>query len=120
MDHGTLLKDTRLHDNEFNIYKVNNPSPLQVLLEDFKTFASEKFHLYYDMNAVSISGDANLDRPPCSCSCKSNHICSMEFIDLDGYEECIADPSYTCGGQSLLGNLGLSVCLVIIGRMIIA
>ena len=39
--------------------------------------------------------------PVCGCHCKADHICAMEFVDLPGYTECIADPGYTCTAAGL-------------------
>ena len=83
---------------------------MQKLVEDFKTHDSAKFDAYYVKNAVREDDKAHGKLPPlvtCDCTCKASHVCAIEFIDLDEYEDCIDKPTaYVCPGAGGGGGGG--------------
>ena len=82
---------------------------LHQLSEDFKKFASEGFHIYYDMNRVDYTDvDVNY---PCSHSCKFEHICAMQNVDRDGFEVCVA---FYSGGNANSSSIYRAFVLMLI------
>ena len=79
-----------------SIYQVSDiqPATLHSLLEEFKEFANEKFHHYYE---AVYTDTTNVDGyMPCGCDCKTSHLCAIEHVDYDAYEQCIDDGDISC------------------------
>lgn len=95
--------------NFASYYKVEDISPpqLQVLLDDMKVYASDSFHHYYDMNTVATDHESII---PCSCDCKTSHLCAIEFVDYDEFDECYAEQA-ACGADKV-NSLGLFVMIL--------
>ena len=83
-------------------YGVTNltASSLHSVKEDFKGYTSEPFHRYYDFNSVNARDDTYV---PCSCDCKFRHICAIENIELDDFEQCYSITP--CGSCTIVVSL---------------
>ncbi len=90
-----------------SLYGVENVSAQELhdLAEDFKEYASEKFHDYYKMNSVAAREPSNV---PCSCRCKFEHICAIQNVEYEDFDECME--TFTCSGSRC--HLGLLVVIL--------
>lgn len=75
--------------------------------ESFKQYASERFHNYYDYNSVAWRDPY----VPCSCSCKGGHICAIENVDQEDFDQCIKDT--VCGVSGLCPSVPSIVLTVL-------
>ena len=85
-----------------------NAEELHLLAEDFKEYASEKFHVYYELTHVQTEHESN---GPCDNDCKVAHICSIEEVYFEDYDRCLEELDISGTAQFNSAGLLLTVLL---------
>ena len=85
---------------------VNNLTSraLHQLIESFKEYGDNDFHIYYDQFSV---GARHISNEPCSCMCKFTHICSMQSVNYTDFDACIKH--IACDGNRVSVSTTISI-----------
>lgn len=78
----------------YEVAKNVSAEALHAVLNNFRKFANDDFHNYFERNSVQINKAE--DKPlgikyACSLRCKWVHLCTIQHVDLDPYNLCLDD-----------------------------
>ena len=99
-------------------------------MDGFKSEDDDTFQSYFKMNTVNLAPGV---LAPCKCQCRQNHLCALEYLDIDMHKKCINehdcsakslpkkpvaectdDDGKKCGGSHLLVNMVTVILLMIL------